>query len=202
MTGIQTSMGTISLFTIAMMIICIISYNKKIYNNDDYYTYSIYIPFFSFAVLFAFVLWHPQWVLYLIPFLTLAFYLNENTNTSLILHSAMSIGYIGTTVICFTNNVDSNLINKGIFSEIFGQKNIYSISGIFNVKGILGTNFFNSLFVGSILLLVFLYYPTLKNKEFFLKIDEKTSICDKLFIWARPLTLLIYILPTLIFFFI
>ncbi len=199
--GIQTDMGTISLFTVAMMAICIIAYNKKLDQQDEFFTYAVYLPFFSFAAMFAFILWHPQWLLYLIPFLSLALFLNEKTIPSLILHSAMSIGYIGSTVICFTNNVDSNLINKGIFAVIFGTKNIASISGFFNLKGTLGPNFFYSLFAGAILILIFMYYPTNKAINCLNSKSELACENERLFIILRTLTVLIYVILTLYMFF-
>lgn len=199
--GIGTAMGVISLFTVAMMAICIFAYNKKTKNDEQFFAYAIYIPFAMFGSLFAFILWHPQWVIFLTPFLSLAILLNSKSNSSLILHSAMAIGYIGTTVLCFKDNVDSNLIHNSVFRKVLEGKQITSLYELFNFNDILGRNFFYSLFAGSIILLIVMYLPVLKNTDNFKNTlqSKKFFIGDRIFLLIRPLTLVLYILPTYYF---
>lgn len=197
-TGIPTAMGTISLFTVAMIAICIFAYKTEAKDDKEFYAYAIYISLAVYASMFAFTTWHPQWLLYMIPFLSLAVVLNTKTNSSLILRSALSVGYIGSTVLCFPNNVDSNLIQLSIFHDMLAEKDIPSLWDLFNFGGMLGNNAFYSLFAGSIIVLLVMYFPVKKNLESFSNTIEKQKffIGDRLFILARPLTLILYILPT------
>ena len=201
--GIQTQMGTISLFTVAMILVCILAYNKNISDIHEYYAYSIYIPFFVYAAMFAFILWHPQWVIFLMPFMALAVVLNSKTNASLLLHSIMAVGYVGATVMFFVNNVDACLLNYGVFAEVFGRKDVGCLSELFGFGGALGSNFYFSLFAGSLFVLMLTCYPTSANIQHLGKSIQKKKfvIGDRLFILLRPLILLLFILPALYLFF-
>lgn len=201
-TGITTSMGTISLFTVAMMAICVVAYNKTIENNDEYYRYSVYIPFFVYATMFMFILWHPQWVIYVIPFMTLVYFMNEKTNSVLILHSAMSIGYIAITVLCFPYNVDTKLLSWGMLEKIFSRSQYNTIGNLFSMNGVPGNNFFYSLFAGALAILIVMYAPVKKNvnqKEF--NAIKESGIGSRGLIWLRTVTLLVFIVPTLLSYF-
>ena len=202
-TGITTSLGVISLFTVAMMIVCVYAYNKKPTSDSEYYACSIYIPFFVFGALFAFILWHPQWVMFLIPFMVMAYVLNDKTNSAIILHIAMGIGYIGATVMFFVNNVDSSMLGLGIFKEIFGARDIEGIASYFTFDGNLGSAMYYSLFAGSIFITEYLCFPT-KDKVNALSdvIDsKKTFSADRIFTMLLPMVVLIFVLPSLINFF-
>ena len=200
--GINTTMGTISLFTVAMMTICVVAYNKTIENDDEYYRYSVYIPFFVYATMFMFVLWHPQWVIYVIPFMTLVYFMNEKTNSVLILHSAMSIGYIAITVLCFPDNVDTNMLSNGMLEKIFSRSQYNTIGNIFSMDGTLGNNFFYSLFAGALAILIVMYAPVKRNakqKEF--NAIKESGIGSRGLIWLRTATLLVFVVPTLLSYF-
>lgn len=199
--GINTTMGTISLFTVAMMVICVVSYNKTIENDEEYYKYSIYIPFFVYAAMFMFILWHPQWVIYVIPFMTLAYFMHEKTNSVLILQSAMSIGYIAITVLFFPGNVDTNMLSLGMIQRIFSRSQYDSIGNIFSMDGV-GNNFFYSLFAGALAILIVMYAPIKgkeKQKEF--NAIKETGVGSRGLIWLRTITLLFFVVPTLLNYF-
>ena len=200
--GINTSMGTISLFIVSMMAICIVAYNKTIENDEEYYRYSLFIPFFVYASMLMFILWHPQWVIYVVPFMTLVYFMNEKTNSALILHSAMSIGYIGITALFFSGNVDTNLLSNGLLERIFSRSQYDTIAEIFSMNGRLGNNFFYSLFAGALAILIVMYIPIrdrMKQKDF----DEikEFDIGSRGLIWLRTATLLLFIVPTLLSYF-
>lgn len=201
-TGISTTMGTISIFTVAVMAICIIAYNKNIEKNEEFYFYAIYISFAVFGTLFSFIFWHPQWVMFMIPFMSLAFVLNDRWNASLILHSAMAVGFVGVIPFAFPGNVDANMLHFGMFTQIFGERVIGCIKDILPL-GSAGSNLFFSLFAGSVLILIFSYAPTKKNLIYFkgVIINKNTTVGDRLFMLIRPLTLVIFILPALYIFF-
>ncbi len=201
-TGITTNLGTISLFTVAMMAICVVAYNKTIDSDDEYYSYSIYIPFFVYASMFMFILWHPQWVLFMIPFMTLAFFLNTNSNSALILHTAMGVGYIANVVLWFHGNVDTNMISFGILPKIYPTNQYDSISELFTMDGILGNNFYFSLFAGTLAILTVMYMPTKEHIHKYNITDNKHfDIGNRGFVWVRMLTLMLFIVPTMLTYF-
>ena len=194
--GIATTMGTISLFTVAIMLICIWAYVKNITNNDEFFNYSIYISFAVFGTLFAFILWHPQWVIFLIPFMTLAFMLNNNYNSSLILHSAMAVGYLGIVPMAFPGNVDACMLQFGILPKIFGNRAIGNITDLIQRTGA-ETNICYSFFAGAILVLLVYCFPNNKPKSIPVSDAEQVTFGDRLFVLARPITLILFIVPAL-----
>ncbi len=203
--GINTAMGNFSFFTFAMIILCVYAYTKKAANDADFHANAIYLAFLIFGVLFAFiVLWHPQWVLFLTPFMAMAFVLNRNSNTSLILMIAMGLGYLLVTIRSFPGNVDANMMNSGIFAQIFGVNP--SVPPIRDLLGIThmqtASNVALTCFVGSILILFYFYSPLTKNGSLLEENSKKGFfVGDRIFLWALPLLLVPFILCSLVAFF-
>lgn len=197
--GIPSHFGTISLFPLAMIAICIYAYVFKCRDDYDYITRAFFISFAAFAALFSFILWHPQWVIYLCAFMSLVIILSPNTNASLILEILMGVGYITTTVLSFANNVDANLMTFGAFKHIYEKKfTVPPTLSIFFSKLNVGGNLFFCLFTCSLIILSLFYLISLsdKRKEHSMLITENYIAGDRLYILARPLSLLIYIVPS------
>lgn len=199
--GISTSMGVISVYITGMIVICIFAYMTRIKDDTDFYTKTIYISFAVFALLFVFItVWHPQWMIWLVPFMTLAMLLNANSNASLILQTVMSVGYLGTTIGAFAGNVDSNMLVRGIFQKLYSSHHVASL----NVKySLIDRNLFYGLFAGSILALALIYFFTVKNPD-----SEKNTIKtkeykmgDRIFILSRTLSILMFVLPSFYYLF-
>src|SRR5574344_2224584 len=72
--GIPTIYGMVSLFILVLIGICVFAYLKKIDKKDNfaYYNWTVYLCLAVYSFLFMSILWHPQWVLILSPFLVLA----------------------------------------------------------------------------------------------------------------------------------
>lgn len=201
MNGISTQMGTISFFTCVMILLCVFAYVKKCDDDTEFNTYALYISFASFAALFAFILWHPQWVIWVVPFMTLAILLYSNTNISLILQISMFVGYIGVTVKSFVNNVDANMLSLGAFRNIYAQKAPLSLDNLFSrFFGNCSQNLYFSLFAGSLLAMALLYFPAYKKEESVL-VTKKYDIGDRLFILARPISICLFVLPSFYYLF-
>lgn len=192
--GIDTLMGTISLFTLSMMAICVMAYNKEVKDEREYIAYSIYLPFFSYGTLFCFILWHPQWVLLLMPFMSLAMLLSDKPNSSYILHTAMAVGYYGALSVHFSNNVDANMLSFGLFAQILGERTPQvSLSTVFTVFGFLSENLYYSLFAGSILILLYRCFPKMYVSREISYVERG----NRGYILLRPLSILIYVIPAL-----
>ncbi len=189
--------GTVSIFLVAMMVICVVAYNKKIESEEELGTFAVYIPTFVYGIMFAFILWHPQWVILLIPFMALSTIQHKKMNSVIILEIAMFIGYIGMTAFTFSGNVDTNMFGCGIFARIFDLSDIQSIG---NVMGIININCYVSLFVGAILIMLFMWYPTKKNIENYslcVKEGGEVVMSGRSYIWVRTMSILFFIVPSI-----
>lgn len=69
--------------------------------------------------LFGFMVWHPQWLLFAVPFWTFAMIYSHDRDTLIYLDMLMSVAFIGFVVHRWINNVDQNLFRYGIFMEFF-----------------------------------------------------------------------------------
>ncbi|MBR3144838.1 MAG: hypothetical protein IKF53_02965 [Clostridia bacterium] len=197
--GIPSHFGTISLFPLVMIAICVYAYVFKFRDDYDYITRTLYISFAAFAALFSFILWHPQWVIYLCVFMSLAIILSPNSNASLIIEAFMGVGYIATTILSFANNVDANLMSLGAFKRIYEKKFTVSPTlSVFFSKINIGNNLFFSLFTCSLIVLSVFYLISLsdKRKEHNTLATKNYIAGDRLYILARPISLLIYIVPS------
>jgi len=198
--GIGTNMGTISLFAFGYIALCVMSYNKRIEHEYERYYYALFLSFATYGVLFCFVVWHPQWVLLLVPFMSMALLLNKRTNATLILQFVMSMAYIVLSVICYPNNVDANLANRGILNWLFGWVNSDSLTGLYFLGGKLGHSFYYSLFAVSVLIIIIMCVPTQENLLYFSKLikGEEVLEYDRTYSVIRPLAVLVYVIPALV----
>lgn len=204
LSGIETIMGMISLFTVAFMAICVYAYNKRPADDTEFFANAIYLPFFSFGALFAFILWHPQWVMLMIPFMAMACVLNRKSNSSLILMLAMGVGYLGTTLLSFPGNVDANMLNEGFLGYYLGERLLPATADLlkWSTDPVI-KNVFYSFFAGSILLLLWLTAPTKKNLS---ELDDTITrrdffAGDRIFLWLLPISVLAFAGVTLLNFF-
>lgn len=117
--GISVGFAQIKLLPLAICIILVLAYQTHITDYLQRLQYGIFFCVCICAALFGLMNWHPQWILFAIPFWTLALIANKNKSFLITLDIAFSVCYIGYVVSKFTNNVDQNLLKYGIFTNIF-----------------------------------------------------------------------------------
>lgn len=205
LSGISVFSGVFSIFLFIFIGVCVYSYMKKITSETEYYTNSIYICLVLYSMFFAFVLWHPQWIILLTPFLVLGIVINKNVKTSLILSACVSGLFLLLTIYLYKNNADEVLINFGIFPIIF-NKTLSGGAVLHNALtkvGILKSGMLTTLFVSVLIINLIIKYPTkdrvkeieieMKNKDF-----EDTP---KGYLLMQVLPILVLIGPAIIIFF-
>lgn len=106
-----------SLFIITFCIICLAAYLVKKKNN--YYLFAF--PLLVWGVFILFVQWHPNWLLLLVPFLVFAVAFTGYRNVMLLLQGLLAGLIIVVSAIGWQGNYDNNIINGGVFSQLFGM---------------------------------------------------------------------------------
>lgn len=109
---------TISFFIIIWALICALAYWKDVQDNEEFNKWSIYIPMVTSSLIFSFVLYHPQWVLFATPFLAITTFLHRKSNFFIVLDLLAMFFFVGYTVNAFPGNVDQALFSLGVFSDI------------------------------------------------------------------------------------
>jgi hypothetical protein len=88
---------------------------------DKWYRRAIFACLLSYAFLFSWVKWHPQWVLLITPFICLSFLFIQSQRLLLTLET---LGYLGFAIYTMNNwagNVDNTMVYGGIFGEFIPQ---------------------------------------------------------------------------------
>ena len=76
-----------------------------------------YLTLFSFMI-FGLSLWHPQWVIFITPFLVLSTVINKKYNFFIFIDIALMFSFVWFIVNQWAGHVDSYLLRSGIFRNI------------------------------------------------------------------------------------
>lgn len=106
---------------IGFCVICVYSYIKEL-NNDNYRNkVSIFVTLISYSLLFSTVSWHPQWLIILMPFFSLAYIYIKDTEKMYMLDIVGMFAFIYITVNFYSNNVDVSMVTNGVLRDFFGS---------------------------------------------------------------------------------
>ena len=187
--GINTSFGVIYLFLLFFIFICVFAYfiNLKDENELIIKKYIMYIPLLVYSLFFSFVLFHPQWILILVPYLVINVFLNKNNKYMMFIIIVASIGFLFSIVDIpfWYNDVDAVMVNLGIFPKIYGFYNgvdlnmidsgVYpstfgfnmsegkSLSRLVSINGLIPSNVYFTFFVSMLFINLILSFPNKKK---------------------------------------
>jgi len=202
--AIPSPFGVISLFILIFAALCMFCCVKKIKNDKEYEYYTIYIPLFIYSVFFTIVLWHPQWVILLVPFWVLAMFTFNNIKTSIIISIFLSIGYLLIITGAFYSNVDINLLDFGLLPQITG-KTVglqYSLNDLYTVSKTYDLSAFMTIFASCLICNLLLKFPTEKRVEEYKKgYEDKDYIPERGYIYGLIVIILLFVLPALYMYF-
>lgn len=205
MSSIPGADGSLSIFLVLFIILCVFCYLKNIKDDKEHRYCTLYVTLFVYSIFFTFILWHPQWVLLLVPIWIITMFEFNKTKTSFILSIFLCAGYILVTVMSFPHNVDVNLVNNGILPRLFGHTMDpnYSLSYLYDIVPGVGQALFMTLFGGCILSNLIIKFPTEKNLNEYKKgYEDKNYLPEKGYIFGLiAVVVILYILPTLYLYF-
>lgn len=113
---INVGIANIKLVPLFLCAIVAWSWFVKPQNNREEICYSLYLSCAVCAVLFTLMTWHPQWLLFVMPFWVLSTVINKNYDVFLWLDSALIIVFYAFVSKYFANGVDQSMLKNGIFS--------------------------------------------------------------------------------------
>lgn len=125
---------------------------------------AIYACLLSYALLFSWVLWHPQWIILITPFVCLSLLFIRSQKLLILLLVIEILGYLGFAVYTMNNwvgNVDNTMLYGGVFGELLPQTNTF-VSDLIGHKWMALSR---ALFYGSLYasFLVFIYERLVKK---------------------------------------
>ena len=111
--------GGINLLAAAAAFVLVWSYQKKTENQQELFSWSLFLAAaMSFAV-FGFSSWNPQWLLLMVPFLVLNIFVNENGNLLVMITNVFTLALY---IFCSQSMVDEKVLNMGIFKYILKDR--------------------------------------------------------------------------------
>jgi hypothetical protein len=112
---------SIYLFLFLWFIICGICYYVppvEEENENTFYQKSFYVCLAVSCLTFILVFWHPQWLLFMTPFLAVTTFMNKRIKDFLLFDFLIMIPFIGFTVIFWKMNVDQQMIGYGVLGML------------------------------------------------------------------------------------
>ncbi|MEG1310067.1 MAG: hypothetical protein RSD06_04245 [Bacilli bacterium] len=194
--GFDISTGSVSIFMILYIIICIYCYSVKFKNKKHFQDLTIHIPFIVYAVLFTFFkVTHPQWYIYITPFITIMIIKNiKNFKLNFLLEMCMSVSLIYIHFVYFWWVFDTSSISLMLGKSPF-KGNIVDSTNFLDLNTSFGLNkympIFYSIYFATILYLAILNFPKEESKQ-------ETVIIERSLIWSRMAIILPFALMLLL----
>ena len=96
---------------------CIYLYLKKYSSVFEWHRDAVFAPIFAYGLMFSTVIWHPQWILIVMPFFALSYLFIANARLLIFLDILGAILFVGICVNFWPNNVDMNMIQRSILAQ-------------------------------------------------------------------------------------
>jgi len=103
-----------SVFLLLYFLICVIAYIAKPKEND-FQIYVFLLGFASLSSFFLFIKWHPQWMVLLLPFITMIVFSLFDFEFGILLDIALTLGFLVTSIL---NHLTAMVFNSSIFYTI------------------------------------------------------------------------------------
>ena len=92
---------------------CVCLYFQKIDSKSDFERMAIFTSIISYGLMFCSVIWHPQWLILMTPFIALSFLYINNKKVFVICELFGMLAYIWLIVNIWPYNVDLGMVNRG-----------------------------------------------------------------------------------------
>lgn len=115
--SIRLSITEVKLFILVWSLLCAWAFFTNSLSSHDEVKWALYFCNLILFPLFGLSIWHPQWLLFMIPFLVMAAFINKRPDVYFLLDILMMIFFIGFTVVTFTHNVDQDMFKLGILGR-------------------------------------------------------------------------------------
>jgi Gpi18-like mannosyltransferase len=106
-------------FIILFVIICVYAYIKDVDQVGENYRTAVFISVISYAVMFSTVLWHPQWLIIVMPFFALSCCFISDVKKMFLIDLVGMLSYVYIISNNWPYNVDANMLGKGILRSFF-----------------------------------------------------------------------------------
>lgn len=113
---LDTGFAKISMVVVLWGLLCGYCYFKEL-QEEEFFSWSIFVVCIVMFLSFGLSMWHPQWLLMAVPFLTLGLFFHKDTDIYLLLDLLLMIVFTLFVVNTWKRVCDQNLFYQGIFAR-------------------------------------------------------------------------------------
>ena len=192
--GLNLNFINIKLFIVFFVFILILAYYKKFGNsvqdNEDVVRWAIYMCNIIVFLLFGLSMWHPQWLIFGVPFMTLGSLINRNAKIFFILDGFLFLVFSILCVVLWRGSVDENLMFNGVLKYFIDFEYVL-VSSMSDFCILCDKDILFSCFSGILLFCTVLKHPKFTIKSF----SENVADCGLALRFRLFSILLFWILP-------
>lgn len=208
---IGLSIGSVPLFILAMVALCILCYIVKI-KSEDFADWTIYICFLANAVFFAFSYTHPYWIILLVPYMCILIVKNiKYAKINLLLELFMSLSIVVSYMLFFYWCYRVKVLSSLVLPKIFGMPQGLDFSLPEYIGNLLGTSieavtnklmpFGLAFFIATIAIFAVINCPTfIKRHENSTSLIESDCIDKSVVLWRLAGSTAVCIIPLILYF--
>lgn len=188
-----------SIFLLVYILICVIAYVAKP-NDSDLPVYALLLGFASLSVFFLFVMWHPQWLVLLLPFITLIVFSLPDFQFGIMLDMILYFGFLITSILMhLTWFVFSSSpffqMTSGSYSLPENYNLIYQFAVDFGLSNII----FSTLFFAGIAGLILIAFLNVRSRtQASINSFDNPYKIQRVLFYTRSALILLYIVPPVI----
>lgn len=115
--SINTGAANISLVILSWGLICAWAYFKNVNTQTEWAEWTFYFCTLVIVVIFGLSQWHPQWLLFAVPFWVISAFMHRDTKIFMVIDLLLMLFFVIYTVNMWPDHVDQELFSWGIFGD-------------------------------------------------------------------------------------
>ncbi len=132
---LDTGYAKLSIFLMAWVFVVVWAYlkNIEVKEKEELFKWAIYFSNIVVCLTFGLSMWHPQWLLFMVPFTLFSAVINKNARVFYIIDIFLFLFMSLINVAYFEYNVDDRLLRGGILKKVvnYNSELIISLKDIF-----------------------------------------------------------------------
>ncbi|MFA6029221.1 MAG: hypothetical protein WC969_05145 [Elusimicrobiota bacterium] len=115
---VEFAYAKLPLFLFSWASLCAYCYLREPDGAEDVRAWLLYVPLLASCLFFLFVRWHPQWLLMMTPFLSMAVFLGRKPGEHCLLELMLFYFFIAISTQVWAMNVDQSLLQRGVWRAL------------------------------------------------------------------------------------
>lgn len=124
---IQLVFFPVAIVIVLWILLCGIAFFQETTSQEQLYKWGIFLSSLVCFLLFGLTQWHPQWLLFMTPFLVLGMLFHKKADAFLLIDLLLMGAFTLVTVTFWPNHVDQQMIGSGIFRDVVVQKSGFPV---------------------------------------------------------------------------